>query len=143
MQAVAQRMHVKQRQRQQKPVGGGDGPAGVQVERVGCEIVVREDGAFGNAGGAGGVDEGRGSIAVERDIGRAACCGTFNSLYPPQRRGSRHFLCGDHRLWLRIGEDVENLALAVEDVDGHKDHAELDAGEIDVDQFEAVGEIDA
>jgi hypothetical protein len=35
------------------------------------------------------------------------------------------------------------LSLAVENVDRDEDHAEFDAGEIQVDHFEAVGEVDA
>ena len=69
MQSVAEAVHVKQGQREQEPVGVGDLPAGEQVERVRCEIVVREDRAFGRAGGAGRVDDGRRRIAVEMSCG--------------------------------------------------------------------------
>ena len=69
MQAVAERVDVEQRQGEQEPVGGGDLPAGEQVDGVGGEVVVGEDGAFGRAGGAGGVDDAGGSVAIEGDIG--------------------------------------------------------------------------
>ena len=38
---------------------------------------------------------------------------------------------------------MRDLAVAIEDVDRDEDHAELDAGEIDVDQLDAVAEVDA
>ena len=50
---------------------------------------------------------------------------------------------GDHRLRLRIAEDVRDLALAIQNIDGDEDHAQLHAGEIEVDHLQAVGQIDA
>src|SRR6266850_1333873 len=38
---------------------------------------------------------------------------------------------------------MSGLAITVEDVDGDEDHAELDAGQIDVDQLDAIAEVDA
>ena len=38
---------------------------------------------------------------------------------------------------------MRELALAVEDVDGDEDYSELDAGQIQVDHFEAIREVDA
>ena len=35
------------------------------------------------------------------------------------------------------------LALAIQDIHRHEDHAESNAGEIEVDEFDAVGEMDA
>ena len=66
VQAVAERVDVEQGQREQEAVGGGDLPAGEQIDGVGGEVVVGEDGAFRRAGGAGGVDDAGGRIAVER-----------------------------------------------------------------------------
>ena len=40
-------------------------------------------------------------------------------------------------------QDVATLAIAVEDVDGDEDDAELDAGEVEIDHLDAVGEVDA
>src|ERR1035438_5269193 len=42
-----------------------------------------------------------------------------------------------------IVEDVGALAIAVEDVDGDEDDAELDAGEVEIDHLHAIGEVDA
>jgi len=38
---------------------------------------------------------------------------------------------------------VGQLALAVQDIDGNEDDAQLDAGQIQVDHLDAIGEIDA
>jgi predicted DNA-binding protein (UPF0251 family) len=38
---------------------------------------------------------------------------------------------------------MRELALAVQDVDGDEDYSELDAGQIQVDHFEAIREVDA
>ena len=46
-----------------------------------------------------------------------------------------------HRFRARITEDVSQLALAVEHVDGHDDDAEARGGEEEVEVFEAVGEV--
>ena len=66
MQAVAQRVDVEQRQGQQETVFVGNLPARDQIQRVGGEIIVRENRAFGLSCGAGGVDQRRGGVAVER-----------------------------------------------------------------------------
>ena len=57
--------------------------------------------------------------------------------------GAGEFRCGDHGHGLGVGEDMGQLALAIENIDRDEDHAQLDAGEIQVDHFEAVGEVDA
>ena len=69
VQAVAERVDVEERQGEQEAVGRGDLPAGEQVDGVGGEVVVGEDRAFGRAGGAGGVDDAGGRIAIEGDDG--------------------------------------------------------------------------
>src|SRR5690242_15459278 len=38
---------------------------------------------------------------------------------------------------------MRNLAVAIEDIDWNEDHSKLHAREIEVDHFDAVGEIDA
>ena len=78
VQAVAERVDVKQRQREQEAVGCGDLPAGEQVDGVRGEVVVREDRAFGRAGGAGGIDDAGRSIAIQRHDG--ALCGHGGGL---------------------------------------------------------------
>ena len=42
-----------------------------------------------------------------------------------------------------VGENVRDFAVAIEDVDGYEDHAQLYAGEINVDHLRAVDEVDA
>src|SRR5438477_7141868 len=44
---------------------------------------------------------------------------------------------------LGVADDVLDLAAAIENVDRHEDHAELHAGDEDVDQLDAIREIDA
>jgi hypothetical protein len=41
-----------------------------------------------------------------------------------------------------VVKDVGDFAVAIEDVDGDEDDAELDAGEVEVDHLDAVGELD-
>ena len=65
METVAERMHVKQRQRQQESIPLLNLPARKQVHRVDCEIVVREDRAFRRPRRAGCVDQGRRRVAVK------------------------------------------------------------------------------
>ena len=38
---------------------------------------------------------------------------------------------------------MRQLALAIQDVDGNENHAQLDAGEIQIDHLQAVREVDA
>ncbi len=73
MQSIAERMHMKQRQRQQQSIVFGKLPAGMQIDRVRHEVVVREDRAFGCAGGARGVDQCRGRMRrPDREMIRAS-----------------------------------------------------------------------
>ena len=68
MQPVAQRVHVKQRKRQQETVGAGDLPGCQQTDRVGRKVIVREHCALRSSGGAGGVDDARGRIAIDYNL---------------------------------------------------------------------------
>ena len=145
VQAVAERVNVEKRQREQEAVGFGNLPAGEEIDGVGGEVVVREDRAFRDARGAGRVDQRGGGVAVER--GHWPCRGCvsgevfrFPDRYVHLREIGRH---GNHRLRVGIGNDVGDLALAIEDVDRHEDHAGFDAGEVEVDQLERVAEVDA
>ena len=133
VQAVAERVDVEERERQQKAIALGDLPAGNEVQRIRGEVVMREHGALRRAGGAGGVDDRGGRVAVEVDERPRIVI-----------RGQRREVClGDRRARLRVDGDVGDLALAIEDVDRHEDHAELHAGQEDVDQLDAVRQIDA
>ena len=145
VQAVAEGVDVEERQREQEAVGGGDLPAGEQVDGVGGEIVVGEDGAFGRAGGAGGVDDAGGRVAIERRSrgGRGhggGFGGEFGGVQSGRRSKARRRSTAAGSASL---QDVRDLAVAIEDVDGDEDDAELDAGEIEVDHLDAVGEVDA
>src|SRR5579864_6223105 len=68
MQAVAEAMHVKQRKREDEPVGARNLPASNQIGRVRSEVVVRKHGAFGSSGGAGCVDDSGGRVTIQRDV---------------------------------------------------------------------------
>src|SRR5205823_4596816 len=68
VQTVAQAVYVEQGEREQKPVGGSDLPAGQQVDGVGCEVVMSENGAFGCTRGAGGINDACRGVAVERGL---------------------------------------------------------------------------
>src|SRR5580698_9220086 len=73
VQAVAKAVDVEERESEQKTIGTRYLPAGEQIERVRRHVVVREDGAFGDTGGAGGVDNASGGIAIERNLGPFVC----------------------------------------------------------------------
>ena len=130
MQAIAQAMHVKQRQRQQKAVGAGNLPARDQIERVGGEIVVRQHGALGRACGPGSIDDARRSVAIDRHLRpliRLRGGFALQIRGVPDRHRARKLAVRDHRDGVRIGEDMRHLALAIQNVDRHEDHAQLDA----------------
>ena len=65
VQAVAEGVDVEEREREEEAVAVGDLPHGQQVDGIGGEVVVRQDGAFRRAGRARGVDDRGGRIAVE------------------------------------------------------------------------------
>ena len=56
---------MEERQREQQLVAIRNLPAREQIEGVGREVVVRENGALGRAGGAGRVDQRGRRIAIE------------------------------------------------------------------------------
>ena len=64
VQAVAEGVDMEERKGQQEAILIGDLPAGEEIQGVGGEIVVGEDCAFGGSGGAGGVDQRGGRVAV-------------------------------------------------------------------------------
>src|ERR1035437_7558653 len=127
-----------------------DLPATGDGERVRGEVAVREDGALRGAGGAGGVDEcgGRGGVEHHRrSIGRQGCCLGTERVDIPARgscgelghlRGGRYD--GER---LRIARDVPDLAFLVEHVDRHDDHAELHAGDPEVDDLDSVDQVES
>ncbi len=73
MEAVAEAVDVEEGQREEEPVGGGDLPAGGESDGIGGEVVVGKHRAFGDAGGARGIDDSGGCFAIEvrgRDVRR-------------------------------------------------------------------------
>jgi hypothetical protein len=68
VQTVAEGVNVEEREREEEAVVTGDAPRSQQVDGVRQEVVVRQDGAFGCAGGAGGVDDRHRVVAVEGDV---------------------------------------------------------------------------
>lgn len=111
-------------------------PGGVERGGVGGEVVVGEHGAFGDAGGAGGVDESGDVVAIDGDlragVGVSCCFG--------EESGEEGGI--DEEAGGGVGEDVGELAFAVEDVDGDDDGAELEDGEEEVNVAGTVGEVD-
>ena len=61
----------------------------------------------------------------------------------PDRYRTRELIIGDDRTRFGVSNDMRSLPIAVEDVDGYEDHAQLDAGEIDIDHVHHVAEVDA
>src|SRR5215472_11960154 len=124
VEAVAESVNVEKWEREEKPVGGRDLPGVEDCSRVGGEVIVREHRSLGCAGCAGCVDDARGSGV-----------GEFSSRRFPRKR---HRLAGQ---FLRgpaggetnsgdgfgVGENVGDLAVAVEDVDRYENHTQLDA----------------
>ena len=131
VQSVAEGVDVKQRQREKQAVAIVDLPAGKQIEGIGGEIIVRENRAFRDSGGAGSVDQRGGRIAIERGIN--------DRLITKLGQVGR----GDEQLGLGVVHDMGDFAVAIEDVDRDENHAQLHAREIEVDHRQTVGELHA
>ena len=58
-----------------------------------------------------------------------------------RERLERRALGHDHA-WTGIGDNVADFPFAIEDVDRDENHPELETGEQDVDELDAIGEID-
>jgi len=143
--AVAEAVDMKERQAEQEPVGRGDLPAGEKVDRVGREVVVGEDRAFGRTCRARGIDDACRPVAVERDGGTQVFEGgrfPEQILGAPDGDAGTDFAIGNERRGLGVGEDVSDLAVSVEDVDGNEYEAQLDAGEKYIDHLDRIGQID-
>ncbi len=126
VQTIAEGVHVKQGQGEEETVCRGDLPAGEQGDGVGGEVVVGEDGAFGRAGGAGGVDDAGRGIAIQGNGGAlGGHSGGFGGEFGrgPNGDGCGEGLGGDDGVGVRVLQDVGTLAIAVEDVDGDEDDA--------------------
>ena len=111
---------------------------------------MREDGAFGRARGAGGINDARGGVAIERDPGavrgkyggeRGGLGGELGGA--PDGEGGIESGIGDDGRRSGVVQDVRDFAVAVQDVDGHEDDAQFHAGQVEIDHLHAVGEIDA
>ena len=113
----------------------------------GGEVVVREDGTFGNAGGAGCVDDRGRVITVQsdsRDFGGTGRCFVDQFRYLPDfGRRSRERPVHNHGFRADILENVCDFALFIKYVDGNEDDSGRDAGEIEVDYPNAVPEVNA
>ena len=146
VQAVAKAVHVEKRQGEQETIGARYLPARQQIERVRRHIVVRQNGAFGNAGSAGSIDDSCRSIAIKRNWRPLVpeCSRVAREIRRiPDRHRAGKFTRGDHSNGLGVREDMGQLALAVKDVDRDENHAQLEACEIQIDDLQAVGQVDA
>ena len=47
----------------------------------------------------------------------------------------------DHGLWLRVPNQVRDLSFSVQHIDGYEENARLHTSEIEIDQLDAIGEI--
>ena len=114
------------------------------------EIVVRQHGALCGAGGARRVDDQGRIVAIEIHgrSGRLA-----SRRHGAQRRDipqrSRVGIDGirvgldDDRTRLGVAHDMAQLALAIQDVHRHEDHAEPGAREKEIEELDAVAEVRA
>ena len=135
--AVAEPVHVEERQHGEVAVLGRDAPRLDERARVGGEVPVGEHGSLGPAGGARRVDDrgGRTGRVDRRGIRRTGPEGPRDRqslaglsgelLHVPGRRSggneSREIRRRHHRHGLGVADDVAHLALAVEDVDRDED----------------------
>ena len=145
--AVAEPVHVKQRQRGEVAIRARDAPGRDQGERIGREVAVRQHRALGHTGGARGVHEGKRRRRIgssTRTIGRRGVGVAQEGVHIPcgHRLGEvgEAIAGGDHGARSCIGHDVADLAPAVEHVDRHDDRAELDCRQPEVDDGEPVRE---
>ena len=158
---------MEERQHGEVAVLGGDAPGLDERARVRREVPVREHRSLGAAGRARTCRRWRGGPVIPRDRPPWSCiprdAGRDDGPEPEPRQSRPARLCGklvhvpDGRPGgneprevgrrhdghgLRVADDVADLALAVEDVDRHEDHAELQARQEEVEELEPVGELD-
>src|SRR6185369_13210216 len=100
MQPVAQRVNVEQRQRKQETIRGRDLPSLVQTGSVHGEVVVRQNRAFGCAGGSRCVDQGGGRLAIEWNFRQSAV------LLRGLRTQSGQLFFRDEQFRLSVGQDM-------------------------------------
>lgn len=134
--AVGEAMDMKKGEGEEETVAGGELPGGIEGSGVGGKVVVGEHGALGEAGGAGGVDEGGDIVRADGDVGAQG--GESGGI--GEERGQEGGI--DEEAGGGVGEDVGELAVAIEDVDGEEDGAELEDSEEEVDEVRAIGEVD-
>lgn len=137
---------MEERKGEQESIVSGDLPTGGEIHRIGGEIIVRENSTFGCAGGSGSVDDAGGSVAIEVNGGafvgeRGGCACEVGGM--PKGNRAREFGAGNDGDRVGIREDVGDLAISIEDIYRDEDDAELDAGEVEIDHLDRVGEIDA
>ncbi len=116
---IAQRVHVKQREREQQAIGSGDAPGVEQGPRVHGKIAARQDRTLGSSCGAGGVDQRGGRVLGQFGKRRRRCW----------RRELGQFMGRDEPLRFRVRQNVRHLAIAIQHVDRYEDRAQLAAGE--------------
>src|SRR6202044_3808330 len=136
VETVPQGVYVEKGQGQQQAIGGGDLPAGEQIQGVSGEVVVGQDGALGGPRGAGGVDQSGRRVPVQT-------CGYANVTRGAGfRNESIEIVACDEKTRRRIVENVRHLALAVEHIQGNEYGAEPHARQVQVNRLHAVGELD-
>ena len=146
MKAVAQTVHMKQWQAQEKAVCARNLPAGQEIQGVCGEVIVCENSAPGDARGSRGVDDGRGRISVEpnpAELGGENGSRTSQLLNRPEGYIGGYRLGRDHGARVCIGEDMGDFPLPIKDIEGDQNHTQLEAGEVDIDHLAAIRQGDA
>ena len=144
VQAVAEAVDVEEREREQESIGPGNLPAGGKIQCISGEIIVGEHRAFRCSRGSGGIDDPGGRLAVDgsdRTFVRQPCGCSRDVVRIPDGKGTREFGARYDCGGVGIGEDVGNLSVAVEDIDGNENDPELDAGEEKIDHLDAIGQV--
>ena len=126
---------MEQREGEQEAILARDLPRREQGDGVRDQVVVRQQRALGAARRPGGVDDHRRGVAIE-GRGQAWIPGIVPDLTPG------HVLHTDDRHGLRVRDDVGQFPVAIQDVDRDEDDAEPHAGQVEVDERQAVRQVD-
>ena len=152
VQGDEQAVHVEDRQRMQQHVARHEAPVGVQRLGVGGDVAMRDHGALGAAGGAGGVDQ-RGEIvgAARRPLRACGFCLAASCAKVPEPSAAmvstERDLVGlggaldlgdalggdDDHGRLGVADEIFELGSGVGGVERIEDGADLEGGQVEED----------
>jgi hypothetical protein len=144
MKSVSEPVYVEEWKGKQEAVCPTDLPASIQVNCIRSEVIVCKNCALGSSRCPGRIDDCRRIVTIQsrrcnirRRSGRLRC----KLHYLPRFGLGWQLAVDDHSFWFAIPQDVLDLAFLVEDIDGYKDDAQPDAGQIQIDHLDAIRKV--